>query len=83
MTSAVTVRYYAQLRDALKTSSEEVSFAFPAREREILERLAALHPAQRALFLASRVAVEDEFLGEAARADGAGSIEIISPISGG
>jgi molybdopterin converting factor small subunit len=83
MPSTVRVRYYAQLRDALKTPSEEVSLDLPARERDVLERLAALHPRQRDIFLASRVAVDDAFLAEGARIDAAGNLDIISPISGG
>jgi molybdopterin converting factor small subunit len=83
MTHTVHVRYYAQLRDALKTSGEEVTFVFPARESDILERLSALHPGQRALFMASRVAVEDGFVDDGALVREAAGLDIISPISGG
>jgi molybdopterin converting factor small subunit len=84
MPQAVRVRYYAQLREALKTESEEVGFDLPLDERSLLERLAELHPRQRALFLASRVAVDDGYV-EASAPLGSllSGIDIISPISGG
>jgi molybdopterin converting factor small subunit len=83
MHRTVQVRYYAQLRDALKTSGEEVAFEFPAREREILEALAARHPGQRGIFLASRVAVDDGFVASGALLHDPSGLDIISPISGG
>lgn len=83
MVRQVRIRYYAQLREALGKGSEEVGLAFPARERDILESLAALHPKQRELFLASRVAVGDGYLDDLDAVDPAGDIDIISPISGG
>ena len=83
MTRTISVRYYAQLRDALKTAREEVAFEFPARERDVLERLAALHPGQRGLFLASRVAVADAFVTDGAFLPETTGLDIISPISGG
>ena len=86
MAHPVRIRYYAQLRDALKTDSEEVSIETPVDERGLLERLAALHPRQRALFLASRIAVDDAYAepGRAWREDELESgVDIISPISGG
>lgn len=84
MPQTVRVRYYAQLREALKTGSEDVSLDLPLDEKGLLERLAELHPRQRALFLASRVAVEDGYVdaGSPLRALPSG-IDIISPISGG
>lgn len=84
MPQAVTVRYYAQLREALKTGSEDVSLDLPLDEQGILSRLAELHPRQSALFRASRVAVNDGYL-DAKTTLGAlpGGIDIISPISGG
>jgi hypothetical protein len=83
MTHTVQVRYYAQLRDALKTSGEEVTFEFPLRERDVLERLAVLHPQQRGIFLASRVAVDDGFVSGGAWVEQTAGLDIISPISGG
>ena len=80
------VRYYAQLREALKTSAEEVEVQTPVNERALLERLAALHPRQRDLFLASRVAVDDTYAlpGRAWQGPELDSgVDIISPISGG
>jgi molybdopterin converting factor small subunit len=84
MTRTVRVRYYAQLREALKTEAEEVEVAPLLDERGLLERLADLHPRQRALFLASRVAVADAYVepGRALEGLDAG-VDIISPISGG
>lgn len=83
---SVRVRYYAQLREALKTGSEEISIAAPVDERGLLEHLAGLHPRQRDLFLASRIAVADAYA-EAGRAwEGPeldSGVDIISPISGG
>ncbi|MEO7425868.1 MAG: MoaD/ThiS family protein [Fibrobacteria bacterium] len=79
----IQVNYYAQLREALKTGSEEVSLDLPARERDILERLAQLHPRQKALFLSSRVAVDEGYVGANAMLDGLCRVDIISPISGG
>jgi molybdopterin converting factor small subunit len=83
MTHTIRVNYYAQLREALKTGSEEVSVELPAREGDILERLAQLHPRQRDLFLASRVAVDENYVDARALIDGISGIDIISPISGG
>jgi molybdopterin converting factor small subunit len=84
MPQAVTVRYYAQLREALKTGSEDISLDLPLDEQGILARLAELHPRQQALFRASRVAVADGYV-DAKTALGSlpGGIDIISPISGG
>lgn len=85
MARQVRIRYYAQLREALGRGSEEVELDLPAGERDILERLAALHPRQRDILLASRVAVDDGYIGsgpvQSAEADD--GIDIISPISGG
>lgn len=83
MVRQVRIRYYAQLREALGKASEEVGLPFPARERDILENLAALHPKQRELFLSSRVAVGDGYVDGQEALDPAGDIDIISPISGG
>jgi molybdopterin converting factor small subunit len=84
MPQAVRVRYYAQLREALKTDSEEVSLDLPLDEKGLLERLAELHPRQRSLFLASRVAVDDGYVDAAAPLrDLPSGVDIISPISGG
>ncbi|HKP95976.1 MAG TPA: MoaD/ThiS family protein [Fibrobacteria bacterium] len=83
MTQTIRVNYYAQLREALKTASEEVAVELPARERDILERLAALHPRQRDLFLASRVAVDEGYVNAQSLLDGLSGVDIISPISGG
>lgn len=84
MPQAVRVRYYAQLREALKTASEEVAFDLPLDERALLERLAELHPRQRGLFLASRVAVDDGYVeASASLGDLPTGVDIISPISGG
>lgn len=83
MARRVLIRYYAQLRDALGASSEEVEIDFPARERDILERLSDRHPRQRPLFLASRVAVRDGYVAAGTPVEGADEIDIISPISGG
>lgn len=83
MPQTIRVRYYAQLRDALKTSSEEVELELPARERDILEKLAELHPRQRELFLASRVAVDEGYVDGKAAITAATSVDIISPVSGG
>ena len=83
---SVRIRYYAQLREALKTGVEEVEVETPIDERRLLERLAELHPRQRDLFLASRVAVGDAYA-EPGRSWHAPELEsgvdIISPISGG
>jgi molybdopterin converting factor small subunit len=83
MVSRVQVRYYAQLRDALGRSVEEVEFDLPAGERAVLDRLAALHPRQKDLLLASRMAAGDGYAGSLSPADAASGIDIISPISGG
>jgi hypothetical protein len=84
MPQAVRIRYYAQLRDALKTGSEEVTLDLPLDERGLLERLADLHPGQRGLFLASRVAVDDAYPAPGRLLERLESgVDIISPISGG
>jgi molybdopterin converting factor small subunit len=83
---SVRVRYYAQLREALKTGSEEVSIAAPLDERGLLEHLAGLHPRQRDLFLASRIAVGDAYAEPGSIWQGPeldSGVDIISPISGG
>jgi molybdopterin converting factor small subunit len=84
--TAVRVRYYAQLREALKTDAEEVEVETPVDERGLLERLAGLHPRQRELFLASRIAVGDAYAQPGRSWQGAeldSGVDIISPISGG
>lgn len=83
MSQSIRMNYYAQLRDALKTASEEVIVEMPAREHDILERLAQLHPRQRDLFLASRVAVNEDYVNAQSLLDGLADVDIISPISGG
>jgi molybdopterin converting factor small subunit len=83
MLQTVQVRYYAQLREALKKSSEEISLELPVREKEILELLAGIHPKQRPLFMASRVAVDDGYVDAEAALQGFSGIDIISPVSGG
>jgi molybdopterin converting factor small subunit len=80
----VRVRYYAQLREALKTESEEVSVEAPLDERGLLEHLAGLHPGQRNLFLASRAAVADAYAETGRHLENLElGVDIISPISGG
>ncbi len=79
----IRVNYYAQLREALKTGWEEIAVPLPARESDILETLARLHPKQRDLFLSSRVAVDDGYVGADALLAGITGVDIISPISGG
>ena len=83
MTQTIRVNYYAHLRDALKTSTEEVTLALPACEKQILECLAELHPRQRDIFMASRVAVNENCLDGKSRMDRQAGVDIISPISGG
>lgn len=84
MPQPVRIRYYAQLREALKTDSEEVLLELPLDEKGLLERLADLHPRQRALFLASRIAIDDGYVGGGAPLRALPSaVDIISPISGG
>ncbi len=83
MTQTIRVNYYAQLRDALKTATEDVAVELPARERDILEQLALRHPRQRDLLLASRVAVNEDYVDGHAMLDGISGVDIISPISGG
>jgi molybdopterin converting factor small subunit len=84
MPRTVRIRYYAQLREALKTGSEEIELDGPVDERGLLERLASLHPGQRALFLASRVAVADAYVAAGVPLAGLeAGVDIISPISGG
>jgi molybdopterin converting factor small subunit len=83
MVRRVQIRYYAQLRDSLGKGSEEVELDLPAGEREVLERLAALHPRQRDILLASRVASEDGYVGGRVPAEAPSGLDIISPISGG
>ena len=84
MPLSVNVRYYAQLREALKTDSEQVSVEPTVDERGLLETLAVLHPRQRDLFLASRVAVADAYVQPGRPLQGLeAGVDIISPISGG
>ncbi len=84
MTQSFQVRYYAQLREALQVSTEELSLDLPTSERAILDRLAEMHPKQRELFFASRVAVEEAYVdADALLSKLADGIDIISPISGG
>lgn len=79
----VQVRYFAQLRDALGRSVEEVEFDLPADERSVLEKLAVLHPRQKDILLASRMAAGDGYAASLSGADAPAGIDIISPISGG
>ena len=77
------IRYYAQLREKLRVSSEELELELPATEEEILKRLAALHPGQEALILALRLAVEDEYLPRGTVIQRLPSADVIPPVSGG
>lgn len=83
MTLTVQVRYYAQLREALKTSNEEITLDLPVTENEILNQLAKLHPKLRDLFLASRVAFDEGYVDATESIQHFSSIDIISPVSGG
>ncbi|MDB5103269.1 MAG: hypothetical protein JWP91_958 [Fibrobacteres bacterium] len=83
MTQTIRVNYYAQLREALKRDSEDVTVALPARERDILDRLAELHPRQRDLFLASRIAVNEDYVDARDLFNDLKRVDVISPISGG
>jgi molybdopterin converting factor small subunit len=77
------IRYYAQLREKLGLSREEVELTLPAGEQEILDRLAGLHPAVESLLRASRLAVDDEYLPRGAVIRSLASADVISPVSGG
>ena len=79
----VEVRYYAQLRENLRLSCEEVELELPITEDGILNQLATLHPTQEKLIHASRIAVEDAYLPRGTVIDELTSIDVISPISGG
>ncbi len=79
----VHIRYYAQLKEALRTADETVVLTLPMRESEILEYLASLHPAQRPIFMSSRVALDDGYVPSERGLDGFESLDIISPVSGG
>ena len=84
MPLALRVRYYAQLREALKTDSEEIAVETPISEPALLELLATRHPRQRAVLMASRVAVADGYVESSAALSGLEEgVDIISPISGG
>jgi molybdopterin converting factor small subunit len=83
MLQTVQIRYYAQLREALKTAMEEISLEMPIRERDILDRLAELHPRQRDLLFASRVAVDEGYVDAETGLQGFSEVDIISPVSGG
>lgn len=79
----VEVRYYAQLRENLRLSFEEMELELPITEDEILARLIAIHPAQEKLIRASRIAVEDAYLPRGTVIQELISIDVISPVSGG
>ena len=79
----IEIRYYAQLREKLGLDGEEAELEFPATEDDILRRLIALHPAQEKLILASRAAIDDEYLPRGAIIQEAAAVDIISPVSGG
>lgn len=83
MQHTVRVRFYAQLREALKTSEENLTLSFPATENQILITLFEKHPKQKALLLASRIAVDENYLEVDAILEAASIIDVISPISGG
>ncbi len=79
----VEIRYYAQLRESLRISREEIELELPATEEEILKRLAQSHPAQEKLILASRAAVQDAYLARGTMIRELESLDVISPVSGG
>jgi molybdopterin converting factor small subunit len=83
MPQCVKVHYYAQLRDALKASDEEVWLNLPIFEGEILEILAIRHPKLRDVFSSSRIAIHESYVDPAIPLDSFTEIDIISPISGG
>ena len=79
----VELRYYAQLREALRTSREEVEIGLPATESEILAGLAGRHPVHAKLIQASRLAVNDEYFPHGTIIGEFTSADLISPVSGG
>ncbi len=79
----IEIRYYAQLREKLRLNSEEVELELPTTEDAILRRLSALHPGEEKLILASRAAVEDEYLPRGSVINELASVDVISPVSGG
>ena len=81
--TTVELRYYAQLREALRTPREAVEIALPATEAEILAELAGRHPAHGKLIQASRLAVNDEYLPQGTVIRDLVSADLISPVSGG
>jgi molybdopterin converting factor small subunit len=83
MLQSVQVRYYAQLREALKMSSEIVSLELPISERDLLSILANRHPKQKELLFASRVAVDEGYVPGEKTFTGFSEVDIISPVSGG
>lgn len=83
MPQAIQIRYYAQLRESLKMSSEMVSLELPISERDLLSILANRHPKQKELLFASRVAVEEGYVHAEKTFTGFSEVDIISPVSGG
>ena len=79
----VELRYYAQLREALHASREEVEIGLPATEMEILSELAGRHPLHGKLIQASRLAVNDEYLPHGTVIRELSTADLISPVSGG
>lgn len=77
------VRYYANLRESLKTSEEEITILLPTTEKKILEVLLLIHPKYSEILKASRIAIDENYVETNTIIRMIHVIDIISPISGG
>jgi sulfur-carrier protein len=79
----VTVHYFAQVRDRLKRSHDQLTTSAQATPHDILTAVVALHPHEHSLISRCRVAVDHAFINDAVTLSETSEIALIPPVSGG
>jgi molybdopterin converting factor small subunit len=82
-TRIVQVELHAQAADLAGRRRVDLELDDGATTRDVLDRLAALHPSLRDLLGISVLATDSEYLREGTSLDGTGSFHLIPPVSGG
>ena len=83
MSLSVEIKYFAQLRDVIGTSSEAFELSNNSSTDELLSAISARHPHTAAICSTSRVALDLEFVHGAIELKTTSDIAIIPPVSGG
>jgi molybdopterin converting factor subunit 1 len=79
----VEIRYFAAAREATGLSAERLALDEGATVGEVVERLAARHPALRPALPSLRFALDEAFVESGAGVPAGATLALIPPVGGG